>query len=483
MVERDDDKNDVPGTPGWVYETTRRLFGRSLRMFFRQIEVEGAEHIPAAGGGIVIAWHPNAIIDGMLLASECPRPITFAGRHGVFGIPLFGWLARRLGAVPVYRASDVTDEETRRAANERSLDAMACAVAAGRLTAIFPEGQSHDAPHLTRFKTGAARLFDRARRMDPEGALPFVIPAGLDYGAKDLGRSTALLRFYPPLELPAELTEGPVGETEEAFFARMRSLTDVFERALHEIVLSTDDWASHELMHRTRKLIRAEVARRRKANPGPASPSEKRAGLARIWTAYQQTSRRDPKGTELFLQQLKDYDGILDRVGLEDHDLDNRDTPSTLRFVGSLLKSAVTLAALAPLALYAYVTNGPTAALLWCAARFGARGPKDRATIKVCGGMLVLPPTWIGAGLLTAYAWSRWIDPSASTVALLVVGASAAVLSVVGVYAAFTCLRQHRDLVECLVLGRAALFDDLQAISAGLDLPGKVTGDGRVRPD
>ena len=79
------------------------------------------------------------------------------------------------------------------------------------------------------------------------------------------------------------------------------------------------------------------------------------------------------------------------------------------------------------------------------------------------------------------------------------VGVSAAVLSVVGVYAAFTCnrivlnarqsiqvrrrLRRHRDLVERLVLGRAALFDGLQAISAGLDLPGSVAGDGRVQPD
>ena len=87
--------HDNPGTQGWVYGTFRRLFGRSLRVFFRRIEVEGAENLPPSGGGILIAWHPNAVIDGMLLAAECPRPLTIAGRHGVFRVPLFGWLMRK----------------------------------------------------------------------------------------------------------------------------------------------------------------------------------------------------------------------------------------------------------------------------------------------------------------------------------------------------------------------------------------------------
>ena len=163
----------------------------SLRVFFRQIQVEGLENLPARGGGIMIAWHPNAIIDAMLLAAYCPRPVVFGARHGLFDLPLLGWLLRRTGTVPIYRVRDTPDEtpEHRRAANERSLGELAEAVASGRLIALFPEGHSPDAPHPLALKTGAARLFDQARRLG-KGAAPFVLPVGLHYGAKDRGRSS-----------------------------------------------------------------------------------------------------------------------------------------------------------------------------------------------------------------------------------------------------------------------------------------------------
>jgi 1-acyl-sn-glycerol-3-phosphate acyltransferase len=69
-VQTNDEQLVRVGDPGWTYDFFRKLFGRSLKVFFRKIEVEGAENVPASGGGILIAWHPNAVVDGMLSSAS-----------------------------------------------------------------------------------------------------------------------------------------------------------------------------------------------------------------------------------------------------------------------------------------------------------------------------------------------------------------------------------------------------------------------------
>ena len=51
-----------------------------LRLFFRDIAVEGREHVPAEGGGLLVAWHPNGIIDPGLMLAAFPREVVFGAR-------------------------------------------------------------------------------------------------------------------------------------------------------------------------------------------------------------------------------------------------------------------------------------------------------------------------------------------------------------------------------------------------------------------
>ena len=72
----------------------------------------------------------------------------FGARHGLFRVPILGWLMRNTGTVPIYRVVDAKNGATdvRRYANAQSIDALAADVAGGSFSALFPEGVSHDAP-------------------------------------------------------------------------------------------------------------------------------------------------------------------------------------------------------------------------------------------------------------------------------------------------------------------------------------------------
>ena len=101
-----------------------------LALFFRRIEVEGVENVPTEGGGLMVAWHPNGLIDPGLIVSTFPRRVVFGARHGLFKWPGLGSLMRRLGTVPLYRSKDLRpgdDPEAFKAANDQLPEILAFA--------------------------------------------------------------------------------------------------------------------------------------------------------------------------------------------------------------------------------------------------------------------------------------------------------------------------------------------------------------------
>ena len=179
-----------------------------ISSFFRRVEVEGLENIPSEGGGLIVSWHPNGMIDPALIFDRFPRRIVFGARHGLFKWPVLGTIMRALDTVPIFRAMDTggQNETERQAANSHSLDTLADAVADGSFACLFPEGDSHDAPHLIELKTGAARFYFAAReRTSEHGPPPVIIPVGLFYDRKRSFRSSVLVEFHPPISLPPDL--------------------------------------------------------------------------------------------------------------------------------------------------------------------------------------------------------------------------------------------------------------------------------------
>jgi len=471
-----------------------------VRAFFRRVHVTGLDHVPEDGGGIVVSWHPNGLIDPGLVLTQMPRQVVFGARHGIFRWPLLGYLMRQIGTVPIYRKVDLPKLSTadRGKENARSLDALAGAVARGSFAALFPEGVSHDAPHLMELKTGAARLFYRALSMQSDDQPPAVIlPVGLHYDQKDLFRSSALVSFHPPIELSGKLAYDPDLDEKQSR-EQARALTDEIERVLDEVVLATDSWPLHQLMHRARKLIRAERAKRAGALPPPSTVDERVLGFARIRAGYNALVDEQPDEVQALLRRVEDYDADLAALGLRDADLDRSPRLVAPWLAALLLLQVLTVFfVLPPLMVVGWVVNGPAAVFLLLVSWAASKRRKDEATVKVLVGALLFPLSWLGAAIAATYAHGplHAAFPSIPDTPILA-GLMVAVLAAAGGAAAVRYLRVARETaravrvrltrqlrrraIERLRFERAELHDALIGFAEGIDLPGAVAADGRV---
>jgi glycerol-3-phosphate O-acyltransferase/dihydroxyacetone phosphate acyltransferase len=141
--------------PSLFYRFVRSLIRAALGIYYREIEVAGAESLPGEGPLLILANHHNGMVDALILIASSRRPVRYIAKAPLFRIPVLGWFMRGLGCIPAHRATDPgyakeKNEELYRAAKEAFL--------AGGAIGIFPEGGSHTDPALAEFKHGAAKM-------------------------------------------------------------------------------------------------------------------------------------------------------------------------------------------------------------------------------------------------------------------------------------------------------------------------------------
>jgi 1-acyl-sn-glycerol-3-phosphate acyltransferase len=166
--------------------------------------VDGAGNLPD-GPAVVVANHAS-YIDGPMLYAALPARFGFVIKKEIAGIPLAGWLLRRLGHEFVDRHN--------KAESAKDARRILRAAFGGGSVAFFPEGTFSARPGLARFHSGAFVTAVRA-------ALP-VVPVVIRGARRVLPPGTWLPRRAPlALAILPPLVASPGGDA----MARLRDET------------------------------------------------------------------------------------------------------------------------------------------------------------------------------------------------------------------------------------------------------------------
>ena len=363
-----------------------------LSVFFRRIEVEGLERVPAGGPLVVVANHVNGLIDPMLVLGCLPRVPRLLGKSTLWDIPPLRPFLRWARVIPVYRRSDAADV----ARNAETFAASRAALAEGGAVAIFPEGRSHNEPGVAPLKTGAARIALEAEAVHgPLGVR--ILPVGLVFDRRERFRSRALVEIGEPF--PAAAGEGrPAGPPADP--DAVRALTARIDRALQEVTVHFATWEEARLVARA-----AEIYAR------PALDVPRRTSLARATAArrafaegHRRLAALHPGRVAAAAEAVRRYDDLLAAAGLRDEQVAAAyAAPPVLRF---LRRTVGTLLLRLPLALVGIALNALPFQVVSAVARRVA--PADqKATWKVFPSLVVYPLTWIAEAAAAGWAAAR----------------------------------------------------------------------------
>jgi glycerol-3-phosphate O-acyltransferase/dihydroxyacetone phosphate acyltransferase len=228
-----------------LYRLLRETSTIALRWYYADVAVQGRERVPSDGPLLILANHPNALIDPLLVGTTVPRRVLLTAKATLFEHPALAWLLDAVGVVPLRRAKDEAHDGPQRSVTpERNAQAFALvtsALRARQAVLVFPEGISHDDPALAPLKSGAARMALQAHREGVAGIR--LLPMGLIFEEKERPGSRVLVRIGDPLDLDRWLAQNAAEAQEltEALATRLRAVTLNFasaERAARAVRLA-----------------------------------------------------------------------------------------------------------------------------------------------------------------------------------------------------------------------------------------------------
>jgi 1-acyl-sn-glycerol-3-phosphate acyltransferase len=197
-----------------LYRALKPVAVALMRLLFR-LEVHGREQVPAAGPLLLVSNHVS-LLDPPIVGGASPRDLHFMAKEELFGIPLLGWLIRRLNARPVKR--DGSDG--------RALKTALRLLREGRALLVFPEGTRGVEGRLGEGKAGVGMLAVMS------GAP--VVPVHVSGSGRALpaGRvvprpAKVRVRFGPPLHFKAAGAEERKERYREATREMMRAIAQL----------------------------------------------------------------------------------------------------------------------------------------------------------------------------------------------------------------------------------------------------------------
>lgn len=381
-----------------------RLVGWAASIFLR---VERAGPAVPPGPALVVANHPNSLLDPLVLFHTAGRTTRPLAKAPLFEQLVIGTVLRGLGGLPVYRKQDDPALMHR---NDETFARAVAALHAGDAVQMYPEGKSHSDPELAPLRTGAARIALRAEAARGWRLGLQIVPVGLTYRRKSAFRGLVLATVGEPFPVTPWRA---LYERDEAEAVRL--LTDEVSRRMRALTVNVQQAEHQDLIEVAERLWARErgAARYREREP----LAERVPRMLQFAEALAWLRAHDPAELDRLVRSVRRYRRLSLLAGVSEGDVPRRYQPgATARYV---VRETLALLVGLPLALLGTIIWYPT----YLAPRFvlpRIHTESDTiATYKLATGFVAVPVTLLLVGILAGILAGVWAGFAAAALAFL----------------------------------------------------------------
>ena len=237
-----------------LYTILQSIIRFGLRLYYSEIKVLHREQLEHDGPKIIIANHPNTLIDAWLIGTQLGEPAYFIAKGVFFDSKFKKKFLRSLNMIPINRAGEARTEGV---SNMDTFEECYRLLNEGKRIVIFPEGNSTLELKLRELMSGTARIaLEAESRVDGKLNL-LVIPVGLLYTQGEKFRSKILIQAGQGIKVDSYLSayrENPS--------AAARQLTQVLRSMLEKVLITTQDSEQEQLIVRLEKNLKSKYRNR-----------------------------------------------------------------------------------------------------------------------------------------------------------------------------------------------------------------------------
>lgn len=236
-----------------LYRLLKIVVRIGTKLYYKEIKVKNKQFLEHDGPVIIIANHPNSLMDAWIVGFASRKPIYFLAKGTFFNAPIKKWFLNSLNLIPINRA---VDGKTDGVKNEDSFEACYKVLEKGNTLLIFPEGNSTLERQLRQLKSGTARIALEAENRN-NGTLNIkVVPMGLFYSKAEKFRSSVFVNLEQGISVKDYLEDYKIDRQHA-----VKKLTEKFRIHLERVLLTTESPEQEHLIEGIYSIIHANKSK------------------------------------------------------------------------------------------------------------------------------------------------------------------------------------------------------------------------------
>jgi glycerol-3-phosphate O-acyltransferase / dihydroxyacetone phosphate acyltransferase len=296
-----------------IYSFLKTISKLALKVYYRNIHIEGKENIPKKGPFLIVANHPSSFLDPINIATQVNHKISFLAKGVMFKNKIIASILRGLNMVPIHRAQDNPEMLTK---NKEVFKACYQKLKDNGVIMIFPEGTSEMERRLRKIKTGAARIALGAEKEYNYSLNMKIVPVGLNYTKSSRFRSEVFVNFGVPINVQDYIESYKKDE-----ITTSNNLTNRIEGDIKKLIVAIDKHEYDELIERLESFYNTELTKTDKLSDLKFTQE--------IANAVKHYQEKDPVLFDNMNSKIDTYYRKLKRIKLSDKNFNDSHKPQS----------------------------------------------------------------------------------------------------------------------------------------------------------